>query len=150
MKIWTLLAALALAVPTAAYACSCVASDDPAELKQFATDTAKSALALVEAEAITAFDQQSGTGETMRVTRTLAGTAPQSFRIERGPFPSSASCDVLYEKGQKALVVLHAPSTPTAAVYRTSGLCTGMLLDKPAFRDELVRQLSRKATAERG
>jgi hypothetical protein len=149
MKYWTLLAAAALAVPTAAYACSCVASDDPVELRQYAADTAKSALALVEAETLIAY-QQGGPGESMRVVRTLAGNAPAQFRIERGPFPSSATCDVLYEKGQKALIVLYGPSAQTPGTYRTSGLCTGMMLEKPAFRDELIRHLSAKSTAERG
>lgn len=148
MRIWTLLAAAALAIPTAAYACSCVDSEDPVELKQYAVDTAKSALAVVEAEALTAFDQKTAIGETMRVTRILAGDAPPTFRIERGPFPSGASCDVLYEKGEKALVILYAPSAPADGTYRTSGLCTSLLLDKPAFRDELVRQLAGKG--ERG
>ena len=149
MRIWTLLAAATLAVPTAAFACSCVASEDPAELKQFAADTAKSALAVVEAETVTAY-QQGGGGETMQVVQTLAGTAPTEFRIERGPFPSGASCDVLYEKGQRSLMILYAPSTPATGVYRTSGLCTDLLLQKPAFRDELVRQLSSKTSSERG
>ena len=148
MKIWTMLAVAALGLPAAGYACSCVASEDPVELKQFAADTAKSAMALIEAEAVSAFDQKTGAGEIMRVTRVLAGDAPQTFRIERGPFPSSASCDVLYEKGQKTLVILYAPSAPAAGVYRTSGLCTSLLLEKPAFRDELVRQLAGKG--ERG
>ena len=150
MKLWTLMAAASLAVPAAAYACSCVASEDPAELRQFAADTAKSALALVEAETVTAFDQGTKVGETMRVTRALAGPAPASFRIERGPFTSGASCDVLYEKGQKALVILYAPSAPAPGVYRTSGLCTSLLLEQPAFRDELIRQLSLKSRPERG
>ena len=149
MKVWTMVAAAAFALPTAAYACSCVASDDPVELKRYAGDAATNAIALVEAETLTVY-QQGGPGETMRVVRTLAGNAPTDFRIERGRFPSSASCDILYEKGQKALIILFPPEKPASGVYRTSGLCTGMMLDKPAFRDELVRILASKSTPERG
>lgn len=148
MNIWTLLAAAALSIPTTAYACSCIDSEDPLELKQYAADTAKSALALVEAEVLTEFDQKTGSGETLRVIRILAGNAPETFRIERGPFPSGASCDVLYEKGEKVPVILYAPSSPARGVYRTSSLCTSLLLNKPTFRDELVRQLSDRG--ERG
>ena len=151
MRSLIIAAALLVAVPSAALACSCINTDDPVELRRFAADAANGAVALVEAEALTSFEA-TRTGERMRIVRTFAGTAPAQFTIERGPTPSSASCDVLYNVGDRALVILYpAESSSSAApVYRTSGLCTVHMLDKPVFRDELVRRMSRLPRPERG
>lgn len=143
MRNLILAAAAILAVEAAAIACSCLATDDPTELRRFAADASKDAVALVEAEALTSFEA-SGSGERMRVVRTLAGAAPGEFVVERGPSPSSASCDVLYRVGERALVILYPSAGPTngPATFRTSGLCTVHLLDKPVFRNELIRHMS--------
>lgn len=138
------LAAMAIvAAEGVAYACSCLATDDPAQLRTLADESAKGAAALVEAKALTAYSSTTG-GETMQVERTLAGTAPATFKVERGPSPSSASCDVLYEVGvtKKVIVYPTARTESGLPVMRTSGLCTDLLLSKPVFVDSLTARLS--------
>ena len=81
----------------------------------------------------------------MRVVQQLAsGPVPAEFRVERGQFPSSASCDLLFDEGQRDVVLLYpAPDAPSAEpVYRLSGLCTAHLLDKAPFRDEVARLMA--------
>ena len=156
MRFTLLLAAGLLSLESAAIACSCLNTDDPAELQRIAANSAEQAVAVVEAEALSAY--QSGTGEQMRVLRTIAGTAPVRFTIERGPSPSSASCDILYSVGQRDTVILYPAERPSAGsgalpVYRTSGLCTQHLLDKPVFRRALIDAIRAPAggyTGERG
>ena len=151
MKIWSLLAGAMLAVPTTALACSCMNTDDPQQLSAFAADAAKNAVALIEAETLVTYEASGRTGESMRVVRTLAGNAAPTFRVERGHLPSSASCDILYEKGQRAVMILYPATDATGGkVYRTSGLCTDLLLAKPAFRDEVARHIGNKSSTERG
>ena len=152
MKFWTLAAAVALAVPSAALACSCMYTEDPVELRALAKDSVPNAVALVEAETILTFQESNGAGDRMRVTKLLAGSASGEFRVQRGNLPSSASCDQLYDKGQRAIMILY-PASPTAsgeASYRISGLCTAGLLAQPAFRDEVERLIGRRSAPERG
>jgi len=150
-KSW-LVGIAALAVEGAAIACSCMATDDPVQLRQFAAEAAEGAVALVEAEALTAFDPVRG-GEQVVVRRTLAGRAPQEFRIERGPLASGASCDNLFEVGQRRVIILYPVTNAgrTAAVYRASSMCTDLLLDKPIFRDAVAKRIgSPQRGPERG
>jgi hypothetical protein len=154
MKYWLFAAAALIAAETAAIACSCLATDDPVELRALAPDAAKDAVAMVEVETVLAFADSNGAGDRMRVVRSLAGgPVPAEFRVARGDFPSSASCDLLFEKGQRGVVLLYpAPSAPGAEpAYRISGLCTAHLLDKPVFRDEVARLMAAPAgLGERG
>ena len=144
MRSTLLVGIAALAVEAAAIACSCMATDDPGQLRQFAADAAEGAVALVEAEALTAFDPASG-GERVVVRQVLAGDAPKEFRIERGPLASGASCDNLFEVGQRRLIILYpsADAGRTDAVYRPSSMCTDLLLDKPIFRDAVARRIGK-------
>ena len=138
-----------LSAPTAALACSCLNTDDPAQLQQFAQEAAKGAVALAEVETIRDYDPARAIGEEVRITRTLAGTAQGSFTIERGASPSSASCDDLLQAGQKKVLILY-PAAGTAsqgAAYRVSNLCTNLLLEKPLFRDAVKANM---AVGERG
>lgn len=151
MNKWIFAAAALVAAETAAIACSCIATDDPVELRRFGAEAAKDAVALVEAEALTSFEA-TRTGERMRVVRTLAGHAPAQFQIQRGSSPSSASCELLYEVGDRALIILYPVdgATSAAPVYRTSGLCSVHMLDKSEFRDSLIRAMSGVPRPERG
>ena len=154
MRYLTLAAAAILSLETAAIACSCINTDDPVELRRLAGETAKDAVALVEVEVVRPYDRTTGEGETMRVVRVLAGNAPASFRVPRTHPPSSASCDIDYRARQRDEVILYpatgsAPSSPPA--FRTSGLCSDHLLDKPEFRNTLIMQLqARSGRGERG
>ena len=152
MKFWILAAAACLALPTAALACSCMNTDNPQQLRAFAADAAKDAVALVEVETILAFQDSAGAGDRMRVIRPLAGSVQGEFRVERRAFPSGASCDQIFDKGQRGLVILYpsARSGGGEPIYRISGLCTGLMLERPVFRDELVRQIGNKDSTERG
>lgn len=153
MKSWPLALAALLVAETAAIACSCMDSDDPAELRKLAGEVATNAIAMVEVETTATWDESKGAGDRMRVIRTLVGNgvAP-SFRVARRPFASSASCDLLFEKGQRDIVLLFAAESASAGPsYRISGLCTAHLLDKPVFRDEVARLMTeRLGRGERG
>ena len=145
-------AAALIALEGTALACSCLATEDPAELQRMGVESAREAVAVVEVEALTAY-QDTGAGEQMQVVRTLAGTAPARFVIERGPHvPSSASCDILYTPGQRDVVILYpAESSGTALpVYRTSGLCMQHLLDKPVFLEALTGAMGSAAIVTAG
>ncbi len=117
------------------------ATDDPAQLRTLAADTAKDAVALVEVEMLVPFHESNGAGDQLRVVRTIAGSASGKFHVERGDFPSSASCDQLFDKGQRSLVVLYPATKARSAdpTYRISSLCTGLLLERQVFRDEIAR-----------
>ena len=154
MKFWPLAAAALIATETAAIACSCMDTDDPVQLRQLAAEVAKDALAMAEVETILSFEESKGAGDRMRVVRTVVGAGlPTEFRVARGHFPSSASCDLLFEKGQRSIVLLFAPpaTAGTEPTYRISGLCTAHLLDKKPFRDEVARLMAaRGGRGERG
>lgn len=151
MKRHALLVLAFCGLGSAAIACRCISTDDPEKLRQFANEIAKDAVAVVEAETITAYSPSAG-GERMRVTRVVAGTAPKEFRVERGDQPSFTSCDLLYAVGQRDVIILYSASRhETAPTYRTSDMCTNVLIDKPVFRDEVVRRIGKpKPPAERG
>lgn len=142
MKRLAVCLAIFFALESAALACSCLGTDDPAELSRLGREAAEGAVALVEAEALTSFEA-TGTGERMRVVRTLAGSAPATFTVKRRRHPSSASCDVLYRVGERVIVILYPPVTrEEPGTFRTSGLCTVHMLDRPAFRDSLIGAMS--------
>ena len=149
-KLW-IVGLAALAIEGVALACSCITTDDPTELQGLASDAARNALALVEVEAQTSY-VETQSSERMLVHRVLAGQAPAGFQVERVRIPSSGSCDVEYQKGQRALVILYPSTQATSSlhVYRTSGLCTTLLLEKPAFRDSVARQIGIDRGPERG
>ena len=153
MKFWPIALAALVVAETAAIACSCMDTDDPAELRKLAGEVAANAVAMVEVETTVTWNESRGAGDRMRVIRTLVGSgvAP-AFRVARRPFASSASCDLLFEKGQRDIVLLFAPESPGAEPsYRISGLCTAHLLDKPVFRDEVARLMTKRlGRGERG
>ena len=152
MKPWIIAAVAVLAAPSAALACSCLYTENPKELRALAKEVAPNAVALVEAETTQTYAESNGAGDRMRIVRTLAGSAPAEFRVERGPFPSSASCDQLYEKGEQAMLILYAPSQPSAGepTFRISGLCTTGLLQQAPYRDEVIRLMQARSSGERG
>ena len=133
-----LLAALLLvAAESAAFACSCIRPSNPEEVQRLAREVSHGAVALVEVEVLSPYDMRRSRGEQMRVRRTLAGPAPRSFEVERLNFPSSASCDLEFTRGQRVTLILYPAQqrvrtrTPR---YRISGLCTSHLMDEPRFQ----------------
>jgi hypothetical protein len=149
MKYAIYAAAAALVAESAALACSCLYTEDPAELQRLAAEVSKDAVALVEVEALTSYES-TGQGERMKVVQLLAGTAPAQFQVARGSHvPSSASCDILYKVGERDFVILY-PGSTGAGTYRTSGLCTAQFLDRPAFRDAVAGHIGAGRAGERG
>ena len=143
------LIAAALLAESAALACSCGPPEDPAEIREYGTSIGEQAAALVEAEALTAFEA-TRTGEHMRVVRTLAGRAPREFRIKRHPYSSGGTCDVLHRVGERPTLILFTTGETEGGlqVYRTAGLCTAPLIENTGFRKALIRSLNRRG--ERG
>ena len=141
-----LLLLLFLAGEGAALACSCIRPPtDPAQQRVHAREVARGALALVEVELVAPYDERMGRGERLRVRRTLAGRAPAVFQVERNHAPSSASCDVEFQRGARTWVVLYAPQMRGRTIrYRVSASCTGYMLANPAFRAELAAQMRRR------
>jgi hypothetical protein len=128
---------LVLAGESAALACSCVITPtDPARRNALAREFARDAVALVEVELIAPHDRRRGRGEQLRVRRTLAGGGRPSFEVERHYAPSGAACDVTFQRGRRALVVLYPPRTQARAPafrYRISSLCSALMLtDTPS------------------
>ena len=121
--------ALALGAETAALACSCIPPSAPAESRGFAQEAVRGAVAIVEGQALTAY-RPGGRGERVRVHRRLWGEAPTEFRIERGDFASSASCDILLVRGQRKVLILY-PATDRrqrGRQFRIQGLCSDFLV----------------------
>jgi hypothetical protein len=135
-----------VAAETPALACSCMAPPtDPAQRRSFAQEAARGALALVEVELATPYDERPGRGERLRVHRILAGRAPAAIEVERLRSPSSASCDVEFLRGVRTWVLLYAPRIRGRTVrYRVSATCTGFMLADAAFRAELAAQMRRR------
>ena len=140
-----------LALPSAALACSCLKTEDPAQLRELAKDAARGAVALVEVEAVRGYDASAGTGEDVQITRTLAGAAAKDFRVARRQFASSASCDDLLQTGQRKIMILY-PATDASSdrpTYRVSSSCTNLLMSQQVFRDALTSEIGRRV-GERG
>jgi hypothetical protein len=137
---------LLVAAETSGLACSCIRPPtDPAQQRVHAREVARGALALVEVELVAPYDERLGRGERLRVRRTLAGRAPSAFEVERAHAPSSASCDVGFQRGTRAWIVLYAPRMRGRTVrYRISASCTGYMLAGAAFRAELAAQMRRR------
>ena len=143
-----LLIALALTAcaESAVMACSCIAPGPPEESRSFAREVTPGLVAIVEAEALTEY-RPGGAGERVRVRRTLYGKAPRTLRIERREFASSASCDLLLERGQRTVLVLRRG---TGGAYRMQGLCDDFLTSRshlPILLDEARRSAGKPRKA---
>jgi hypothetical protein len=145
-RFWLLALLLLAAAEAPALACSCIPPPtDPSQQRVHAREVARGALALVEVELVSPYDQRLGRGERLRVRRTLAGRAPAVFEVERHHPPSSASCDVEFGAGRPTWVVLYAPQMRNRTVrYRVSASCTGYMLADARFRAELAAQMRRR------
>ena len=147
MKRLLLALLLLFAAEGAALACSCDATRDPQELRRFARDSARDAIALVEVDVVSAYDPLWKRGEKLRVRRTLAGRAPASIRVERLNPPDEGSCDLQLRRGQRTLLILHPPRARRlfwGGQHRISGLCTAKLLVQPVFRAALIEGIRRR------
>lgn len=133
---------LLVGVESAALACSCMAPGSPEESRAHAREVAPGIVAIVEAEAVTEYRPGTG-GEQVRVNRTLFGSAPPTLRIERGEFASSASCDLLLNRGERKVLIL---SKGEGGVYRMQSLCSDYLASD-RYLPILLEEVRRSAGA---
>lgn len=93
-----------------------------------ARDVARDAVAIVEVDVLSEY-RPGGPGEFVRLRRTLFGKSPKTFRIQRGDFASSASCDLLLSKGQRKVLILSRPAGTRAKGQRfqIQSLCSDYL-----------------------
>ena len=96
---------LVAAAETAALACSCMAPGEPEESRAFAREAVRNAVAIAEIEVVSDY-RPGGPGERVRLRRLLWGEAPPEFELQRREFASSASCDLLLDRGQRKVVIL--------------------------------------------
>lgn len=119
--------ALLASAEGAALACSCIMPPPPEEARVDAQQAVQGIVAIVEVEALTEF-QPNGPGETVRVHRTLFGETPETFRIERRPMASSASCDLLMVAGQRKVLILKPGK---GGAFQMQSLCSDYLTSEP-------------------
>ena len=138
------LAAIA-AAESVALACSCIAPGTPEESRTLAREETRRALAIVEADVLSEY-RQGGAGEQVRVRRTLWGRAPSSFRIDRREFASSASCDLLLQRGQRKVLILY-PAEDRRHVgrrFRIQSLCSDFLTSNRGFLAVTLQEARRR------
>ncbi len=136
---------LILGVEAAALACSCMAPESPAASRPMAREIVKNAVAIVEVDVLSEY-RPGGPGELVRLRRTLFGKAPKSFRIQRGPFASDASCDLLLRKGQRKVLILSRPAGNrfTGQRFQMQSLCSDYLMSNRGYLAITLQEARRR------
>ncbi len=136
---------LILGVEAAALACSCMAPESPEASRAMAREVVKNAVAIVEVDVLSEY-RPGGPGELVRLRRTLFGKAPKSFRIQRGPFASDASCDLLLRKGQRKVLVLSRPAGNrfTGQRFQMQSLCSDYLTSDRGYLAMTLQEARRR------
>jgi hypothetical protein len=124
---------------TAAWACSCIRPATPAEAGPMARAALEQAVAIVEADVLTGYDTGRRAAERVRVRRVLWGSAPRTLTLIRRSFASSASCDLLFEAGQRRIMILYRAGD---GGFRPHGLCSDFLV-RPDYLPVLLREARR-------
>ena len=132
---------LVLGFEAAAWACSCVPPAPPEQSRQAARETVKGAVAIVDVQALSDFQFESGRGERVRVLRTRWGRAPKQFEIQRRPSASSASCDLILAKGQRKTLILYPAGRGR---FRIQSLCSDYLVGTPGHLAVTLQEASRR------
>lgn len=123
---------------TAAIACSCIMAPSPAEAGFLARSTLQGAVAIVEADVLTSYDERTRTGERLRVRRLLWGRAPSTLTLARSGSPSSASCDLEFGAGERRVIILYR----RPAGIEPHNLCSDYLA-RGAYLPVLLREARR-------
>lgn len=136
---------LILGVEAAALACSCMAPESPEKSRPIAREVVKTAIAIVEVDVLSEY-RMGGPGERVRLRRTLFGTAPKTFTIDRGPSASSASCDLLLNKGQRKVLILSKPAGNrlTGHRFRIQNLCSDYLTSDRGYLAVTLQEARRR------
>jgi hypothetical protein len=127
---------LLLGLEAAALACSCMAPESPEASRGIAREVVRNAVAIVEVDVLSEYRPgPGGAGETVRLRRTLFGSAPKTFRIQRGPSASDASCDLLLRKGQRKVLILSGPAGNrfTGQRFQIQSLCSDYLTSNRGY-----------------
>ena len=151
---------LILAAEGAALACSCIAPGTPEESREIAREIVRNAVAIVEVDVLSEY-RVGGEGELVRVRNVLWGQAPREFRIARGEFASSSSCDLLLERGQRKHLILYPVGQGEFAERRSGrgdfeihSLCSDFLLSDRGYLAVTLEEARRRndavAAGERG
>ena len=137
--------ALFLGLEAAAVACSCMAPESPEASRPLAREIAKNAVAIVEVDVLSGY-RPGGAGEQVRLRRILFGAAPKSFRIQRRPFASDASCDLLLRKGQRKVLILSRPAGNrlTGQSFQIQSLCSDFLTSDRGYLAVTLQEARRR------
>lgn len=144
---------LIAAAESAALACSCIAPGPPESMRPMARQAVERAVAIVEADVLSEY-RVGGPGERVRVRRILWGEAPPEFRIARGEFASSASCDLLLTRGDRKLLIVY-PVRQGDGLGRPLGpgrftiqdLCSDFLLSDRGYLQVTLEEARRRDEA---
>jgi hypothetical protein len=133
MRAWTIAAILLVAAEGVALACSCIAPGKPEEARATAREVVKEAVAIVEVQVLSGYDERWRKGERVEVRRTLFGRAPATFHVFRYGRPSSAACGLELKKGERRVLILYRPKrTPWfGSHYAVHNLCSDYLVRQP-------------------
>ena len=136
---------LIIGLEASALACSCMAPGSPEESRSFARQMAADIVAIVEVDVLSEY-RPGGPGELVRLRRTLFGKAPKSFRIERGPIASSASCDLLLRKGQRKVLILSEPAGNrfSGQRFQIQSLCSDFLTSDRGYLAVTLQEARRR------
>jgi hypothetical protein len=143
MRKLLLAAAAALAMETAALACSCALPSGPREVRATAAGVTRGAFDIVEAEVLTVYDQRRRRGEEVRVHRSLFARAPARFRVDRPGPPQDGACDLVLNAGERRILVLYAGNwfNRLRGRYRIHHLCVDFLMRERSYLDVLLQEL---------
>ena len=136
---------LVLGLEAVALACSCAAPAPPEASRAMARQAVGTAVAIVEVDVLSEY-RPGGAGELVRLRRTLFGSAPKSFRIQRGRFASDASCDLLLRKGQRKVLILSSPAGNrlTGRRFRIQSLCSDYLTSDRGYLAVTLQEARRR------
>ena len=118
----------------AALACSCLPPRSPETSRAAAREAVANAVAIVEVDVLSEY-RPGGAGELVRSRRVLFGKVPRSFRVQRGPFASDASCDLLLRKGQRKVLIVSKPTgnRRLGTSLQIQSLCSDYLTSDRAY-----------------
>jgi hypothetical protein len=122
-----------------------MAPESPEKSRGAARQAVGNAVAIVEVDVLSEY-RPGGAGELVRLRRTLFGKAPKTFRIQRGPFASDASCDLLLRKGERKVLILSQPvgNRFTGQRFQIQSLCSDYLTSDRGYLSVTLQEANRR------
>jgi hypothetical protein len=124
-----------------------MAPESPEASRGIAREAVRNAVAIVEVDVLSEYRPgPGGAGETVRLRRTLFGSAPKTFRLQRGPSASDASCDLLLRKGQRKVLILSRPAGNrfTGQRFQIQSLCSDHLTSGRGYLAVTLQEARRR------